>query len=173
MGKRSNFERKKNDFYATPYEAVLPLLPFLQVCGSTRGVRYIEPCVGEGDLVKHLAVHNHTCARSYDLPYDVTTMQYDVEDVDFIITNPPWSRWILHPAIDNLRKQKPTWLLFDADWMHTKQAKDHLPYCKKIVTVGRVKWIADSKHNSLDNAAWYLFGNNITPTTFYGKEGRL
>lgn len=164
MGKRSDFARRKNDFYPTPYEAVVPLLSHL-----LPGCSFIEPCVGEGDLSKHLKKHYHHEAASYDLPDDVTTKQYDTESVDYFITNPPWTRSILHPAIDNLRKQLPTWLLFDAGWMHTKQAAPYLPFCRTIVTVGRVKWIPDSKWGSLDDSCWYLFVNEKTPTTFYGK----
>ena len=44
MGKRSNFERREADFYPTPFEAVLPLIPYL------RGIRtFAEPCAGDGD----------------------------------------------------------------------------------------------------------------------------
>lgn len=165
MGKRSNFERKKNDFYPTPYEAVLPLLNHLE-----QGTRYIEPCVGAGDLCNHLAKHSHVCLASYDLPDDATTKNYGVKDDTIFITNPPWTRQLLHPMIDNLRQQAPTWLLFDAGWMHTKQAKNYLPYCQKIVTVGRVKWIPDSGYGSLDDSCWYLFVGHTTQTTFFGKH---
>jgi hypothetical protein len=165
MGKRSNFERKKNDFYPTPYEAVLPLLPHLEV-----DCTYIEPCVGEGDLVRHLALHDYHCIESFDLPHDATIEAYNTFNVDCFITNPPWTRQILHPMIDNLRRQRPTWLLFDAGWMHTKQAAPYLPYCQKIVTVGRVKWIPDSRYGSLDDSCWYLFIDQPTDTTFYGKR---
>lgn len=168
MGKRSKFERKKNDFYPTPYEAVLPLLKHIQ-----SETRYIEPCVGAGDLCNHLYQHSHVCVASYDLPDNATTKQYNVIGVDYFITNPPWTRQLLHPLIDNLRNQLPTWLLFDAGWMHTKQAKDYLPYCHKIVTVGRVKWIPDSKYGSLDDSCWYLFKSNTAPTIFYGKEENM
>ena len=49
MGKRSSFERRPGDFYATPLPAVLPLISHL------RGIRtFAEPCAGAGDLVRHL-----------------------------------------------------------------------------------------------------------------------
>jgi hypothetical protein len=38
------------------------------------------------------------------------------------ITNPPWDRKILHRLIERFSAVGPTWLLFDADWMHTKQS---------------------------------------------------
>ena len=51
MGKRSNFERRRADFYPTPRAAVVPLIPYLR----RGGIRtFVEPCCGEGDLVRHL-----------------------------------------------------------------------------------------------------------------------
>ena len=52
---------------------------------------------------------------------------------------------------------RPTWLLFDADWIHTKQSIEYLPLLKKIVSIGRVQWIVDSKSTGKDNCCWYLF----------------
>ncbi len=156
MGKRSNFERKEKDFYPTPLEAVKPLVPFLRP-----GTRFIEPCAGEGHLVKHLEGAGMKCGGWFDL-YDVnskidaTITTYNIE-ADYFITNPPWSRNILHPIIENLSKQLPTWLLIDADWMHTKQAVPYLEHCNRILSIGRVKWIPDSKHTGKDNCCWYLF----------------
>ena len=102
---------------------------------------------------------------------------FDIEDadmnVDFFITNPPWSRDVLHPMLMHLSAILPTWLLFDADWMHTKQAAPYLIYCKKIISVGRVKWIPDSRHTGKDNAAWYLFETDTrhpsSSVDFYGR----
>jgi lysophospholipase L1-like esterase len=83
------------------------------------------------------------------------------------ITNPPWNRAQLHALIPHLARIAPTWLLFDADWAHTEQAagrravngekRDLLALCHKIVSVGRVKWFEGSRHDGLDNAAWFLF----------------
>lgn len=93
----------------------------------------------------------------------------DFRQSDLIITNPPWDRKILHPMIEHFIKFKPTWLLFDADWMHTKQSSELMKRCSKVVSVGRVKWIEDSKMTGKDNVCWYLFSNEATGTTFYGR----
>ena len=96
-----------------------------------------------------------------------------LRDADHIITNPPWDRKILHPMIEHFASMRPTWLLFDADWMHTKQSTPYMDYCQKIVSVGRVKWIPDSKMTGKDNCAWYLFDQDPTlaheATKFYGR----
>ena len=91
---------------------------------------------------------------------------------NLIITNPPWSRDILHDLIMGFSKIAPTWLLFDADWAFTKQSRFYMAYCQMIVAVGRVKWIEGSKNTGKDNCAWYLFGGNplTGQTIFVGRQ---
>ncbi len=174
MGKRSNFERRERDFYPTPYKAVLPLLPHLQ-----ERTLFAEPCAGDNQLTEHLKKHGHNPYWLSDiepkhelvLQADALVLTVPLQQSDCIITNPPWDREILHPMIDHFRKQNTTWLLFDSDWMHTKQASIFLKYCSKIVSVGRVKWIPDSKMTGKDNCCWYRFHNNtVDRTVFIGKS---
>ena len=173
MAKRSNFKRVERDYYPTPYEAVVPLFPHLPSDGFT----YCEPCAGDGRLVLHLLSAGSQCVSAYDIEPQVEWVERKdalttlTGNIDYFITNPPWDRKILHPLILHLSMQAPTWLLFDADWMHTKQAIPYLKYCQKIVSVGRVKWIADSPHTGKDNACWYLFDfYNTDQTLFYGQR---
>lgn len=162
MGKRSSFERSKNDLYDTPERGVLPLLPFLP--GSTR---FISPCYGNGYLVEHLQAHGHICVGAYDIEpraggvnkANACTREYYVGEADFFIENPPWTRALLHDIIANLSRQLPTWLLFDAAWSATLQAARLLPTCQKIVMVGRLKWIEGSAHQGKDDCCWYLFNH--------------
>lgn len=174
MGKRSGFERAAKDLYETPHKAVEPLLPHL-----APRTRFIEPCAGPRKLISTLGAYLHDCvsysdAHQYyddDVILDATTTTYNVDNSIFI-TNPPWTREILHKIIVNLSNQAPTWLLFDADWLFTKQATPFLPRLRKVVAIGRVKWIEGSKNTGKDNCCWYLFdkpneGNSIE---FYGKQ---
>jgi hypothetical protein len=109
--------------------------------------------------------------RSGIEPVPVSTKGFNRGDADCFITNPAWRRDVLHPIITNLSARLPTWLLFDADWMHTRQAAPYLPLCRKIVSVGRVKWIPDSPFTGKDNCAWYLFdANSDAPAVFIGRE---
>jgi hypothetical protein len=182
MSKRaSQFERRERDFYPTPRDAVLPLLPHL-----APGTRYLEPCAGDGALAVILDDAGHQCLGAYDVEqreriagfyqlvvhHDARSYRYPgASSVDCFITNPPWSREVLHPIIENLSRQLPTWLLFDADWMHTRQAAPYLPLLRKIVSVGRVKWIPDSPFTGKDNCAWYLFdANSEAPAVFVGRQ---
>ena len=65
---------------------------------------------------------------------------------------------------------RPTWLLFDADWMHTKQSASFMHRLHKIVSIGRVKWIENSKSTGKDNCCWYLFDAKYDgETKFYGR----
>tara|TARA_R110001583_G_scaffold164942_2_gene317403 strand:- start:55 stop:453 length:399 start_codon:yes stop_codon:yes gene_type:complete len=87
------------------------------------------------------------------------------EKADYYITNPPWERKLLHKIIEHLSDLAPTWLLFDADWIHTKQSQPYQDRLVKIVSVGRVKWIPDSKMTGKDNCSWYLFDKTNTKET--------
>tara|TARA_R110000824_G_scaffold95580_2_gene229787 strand:- start:1887 stop:2390 length:504 start_codon:yes stop_codon:yes gene_type:complete len=165
MGKRSNFERKARDFYPTPYEAVVPLLPHLP-----KNSQFHEPCSGDGDLIEHLELNGHNCITAGDISNGHDALEITHTSADIFITNPPWDRKILHPLITHLSSISPTWLLFDADWMHTKQSIPYMHLCKKVISVGRIKWIPDSKMTGKDNCAWYLFDQDSDQTKFFGRR---
>jgi hypothetical protein len=169
MGKRSDFERRKNDAYQTPEPAVVPLIPHLL------GIRtFAEPCAGKGKLIKALEAHGLRCTFADDIEngFDATIDMKSVEArFDAIITNPPWTREILHQMIVEFQYIAPTWLLFDADWIHTRQSAPFIDQCSHIVSVGRVKWIEDSKFTGKDNVAWHRFHAQHTGgPRFVGRE---
>ncbi len=176
MGKRSNFDRIERDFYPTPEEGFLPLISHL----PKQKFYYTEPCAGDGALVKWITKHTKGVGMTHS---DIVPKQSWIQKKDmfrvsipptgrqsFVITNPPWNRKILHPMIDHFALQCPTWLLFDADWPHTKQSQPYMDWLVKIVSVGRLKWIPDSKMTGKDNCCWYLFdATNKEVTQFYGR----
>lgn len=172
MGKRSDYERKKNDFYVTQISSLKSLVPHIP-----SGATYIEPCYGTGAIERGLnKLCDAVCVARFDMypddyENDITPTWADAtvatygNDADFFITNPPWDRskksgYMLHRIIENLASQKPTWLLFDADWMHTKQAAPYLEYCIKIVSVGRASWM-DNGQTGKDNCCFYLFDKSF------------
>lgn len=175
MGKRSDFERVARDYYPTPREAVEPLIDHL----PQTEFDYVEPCAGDGRLIEH--IHQLTdgqadCVFASDIEpqrddiFQADALQLDLgeAEVDFCITNPPWERKFLHAFLDHYIDMCPTWLLFDADWAHTKQSSLLMTYCAKIVSVGRVKWFGNM--SGKDNCCWYLFDkNHKEPTQFYGR----
>lgn len=174
MSKRSSFARRPRDLYDTPREAVLPLLPHLMP-----ETHFVEPCAGNGKLVSHLEEHGHVCVQMGDIEplaenvkaLDATTKRWPMLGGVTAITNPPWSRDILHPLIVNLSDQMPTWLLFDAAWAYTTQAREYLPRLRRVVTVGRVKWIPGTTMTGKDDSCWYCFGHPMpfNQPQFFGK----
>jgi len=176
MSKRSSgtFERKPRDWYPTPLAAVAALIPHL----PTTLFRYCEPCAGDGALIQHLAtLASHAlCVGAYDIEPQVShveranALSFTHAFDGMFITNPPWDRPILHQLITHLSDLAPTWLLLDADWMHTKQSAPYMSRCVKIASVGRVKWIPDSTMVGKDNCVWMKFWGGFTGRTeFVGR----
>jgi len=193
MGKRSDYERAPRDYYPTPLAAVNPLVPHLPAVPFV----FSEPCAGDGRLITHIeSLTNGECTSAYDIEplstelfgkRQVRIQQMDARDLTkqnihnftdktLIITNPPWGRqkkhdYILHTLIETFANIAPTWLLFDADWIHTIQSKEYVDkYLTKIVSIGRVKWIENSAGTGKDNCCWYEFrADKNGPTQFYGR----
>jgi hypothetical protein len=153
VGKRSNFERREADFYPTPRAAVVPLVPYL------RGIHsFAEPCAGDGTLIRHLESFDLRCVYSGDIRTGQDALAVDsYGPIDAIITNPPYSRDVLHKLISHFQGISVTWLLLPTDFVSTLQAVPFLSHCSDIVPIGRVKWFADSKYSSKDNFGWYRF----------------
>lgn len=167
MGKRSNFERREADFYPTPAAAVLPLIPYL------RGIRsFAEPCAGDGALVRHLEGFGLRCVYAGDIRTGQDALSREhYGAADAIITNPPYSRDLMHRLIGHFQHIAPTWLLLDADWASTRQAAPFLSCCSDIVAIGRVKWIEGSKHTGKDNHAWFRFDiRHSGGPVFHGRD---
>lgn len=170
MGHRSSFDRIPKDLYRTwDRRAVQPLLPFL-----APGTRYIEPFAGAGDLINQLSPY-----ASCEYASDVDPLAPGIDTADFravrvrpgqaVITNPPWTRKLLHEAIVHFSNMGPTWFLFDAAWGFTQQAAPFAERWRRTVVVGRLKWIPGSRDDAKDDAAWYEFGQPLPGTfpTFY------
>jgi hypothetical protein len=164
------------DTYDTPEAAVLPLLRHLP-----KGCRYWEPCAGQGNLCCHLLRFGVECVVATDIApraetifrldaMTVTNSDLDTTGATHIITNPVWTRPLMHAMIAHFSAMRPTWLLFDADWMHTKQSAPYVQHLRKIVSVGRLKWIPDTTQTGKDNCSWHLFDQNSSgPTEFVGR----
>lgn len=197
-----NQEGNERDYHPTPPKPVLPLLPHLlprtrfiepcagngalietlqahgHICEAAFDIEPQDPCIAKIDALQWKRAPGTTYGQF------------------MLITNPPWRRDLLHALIWHLMHQHPCWFLFDADWAHTRQAvglesvalanevvlpgkaatrvkRDLLAFCHAIVSVGRVKWIEDSKHQGKDNCAWYLFTNTPRLTDAPKFHGRI
>lgn len=186
MARRSNFARIPKDLYRTfDPRAVSPLVPHLAV-----GTRFAEPCAGYGDLIDQLESHGMVCADAADISprrrdlspdgvvgyrsirraHALTARSVKLSrDIHAIITNPPWKRVWLHQMIDRFRSMRPTWLLFDAEWMHTRQSAKFMRFCSDVVSVGRVRWIPGTTMDGKDSCCWYRFQLTPVDTVFHGR----
>lgn len=159
VGKRSKFKRMPRDLYRTFDPRALDALgPHL-----APGTEFVEPCAGAFDLAAQLIAAGHWCVDASDIhPLTPGIRKADalqLQPTPFpIITNPPWSRKILHAMIAHFVTVAPeAWLLFDASWFHTDQARPYLVHCTDVVTVGRLLWIPGTTMRGKDDCAWYRF----------------
>jgi hypothetical protein len=89
---------------------------------------------------------------------------------DATITNPPYTRPLMHALIAHFARVLPTWLLLDMDWASTQQSAPFMPSCSDIVPVGRVRWIAGTDSDGFDNSAWYRFDSRHSAgPVFHGR----
>jgi hypothetical protein len=155
MGKRSNFERRERDFYATPAAAVPPLIPHLRL----HAVRtFAEPCCGDGALVNHLEGFGLRCVYAGDIASGDDALARDsYGEADCVISNPPYARSLMHALISHFQRIAPTWLLLEMDWAATRQAVPHLVCCSDIVVIGRLRWIAGTTMTGKENFGWFRF----------------
>jgi hypothetical protein len=177
VGKRSSFPRRRQDKYLTfDRRAGATLAPHL-----AWGCRFWEPCAAAGHLVHQIEGYGAQCLVASDIEpgaegvFRVDALKATRADIlstgaTHIITNPPWTREILHAMILHFSSVLPTWLLFDADWVHTAQAALYLPRLQKIVSVGRLCWIEGTNQTGKDNVSWHLFdARHSGPTEFVGR----
>ena len=175
MGKRSNYQRVARDCYDTPYDAVIPLLEHL-----SEKTAFIEPCAGKNALTGHLAQNGHNCLHASDIyPRDKNIAMQCVFEKPFhpeglIITNPPWDRDILHRLIEKVvAEDRIAWLLFDADWCHTKQS---IPF--SIESSGENTFVVEVSNlepgeycfiyqgTFSNNSPWYSYYSNQNQSVF-------
>ena len=150
MGKRSSFERIPRDFYPTPPGGAA-------ADSHLRGVRtFAEPCCGDGALVRHL---NPTASAASMRAISRTGRDALASDsyggADAIITNPPWSRQILHPLIP-LPANCPD-VAAARSGLGLHQAGGAYLASAPTSSHWAVIWIPGSTYNGKDNAAWYRF----------------
>lgn len=198
------YARTARDFYATPPRPIHKLIPHLEGIDT-----FAEPMCGNGAVVKTLEALGWECPWVSDIEPQgdmigrasvrdvLVTRQEDFADCDAIISNPPWP-WPSNmrggqpegtptiQIIQHLMQFKPTWFILSSDFAHNRYFEPLAQHCPKIVSVGRVKWMAGTKNTGFDNAAWYLFDQfhdgdgptfipNVEPSDAYhpGIEGVL
>lgn len=174
IAKRSDFKRIERDYYRTfDPKAGEALRPFINGIEAA-----IEPFAGAGDLTNQFPeIHwrQTDIEPQSDYINQKDAFDYTKEEIlkfDAIITNPPWSRPILHRSIEYFAPIIQSWMLLDANWLFTKQAGPYIEkYLTDVVTIGRVKWIPNTTMSGKDDCCWYRFSSDkIAPTRFYGRK---
>ena len=179
MTKRNQTESKDKQYWRTPEKAIPPLIDMIGrgekfTNGRKTNKKFIEPCAGAGDLVRHLDAYGwkstkhcdtepqHPCVTKADA---LELPDADYRKADLIITNPPWKWEFMEPLLKRFIEIRPTWLLLSADWAHNLQSSEYGErYCKQIVSVGRLSWMGNGK-GGFDNAAWYFFSQDNSSST--------
>lgn len=176
MGKHSDFPRRKFDQYFTwDTRAGQALAPFLEGIET-----YCEPCAGRGDLIGQLDALGLECLAAYDLDPKrrgiikknaFRLIKEDLQGAQAIITNPPWTRRLLHALILHLCQLAPTWLLFDSDWLFSLQSQRFMGCCSDVVPIGKMRWVEGTPDDEKGNSAWFRFdAQNQKPTIFHRRR---
>lgn len=176
MAKRSEFERVEKDYYPTIDLNAGKILGQHIFRYRKHVLTYAEPCYGQGHLEKNLSTANSLFQCGFKSDIDtgkdaLTLTDQEIYNCEVILTNPPWSRPLLHSMIEHFSKLRPTWLLFDANWMNTKQSSYYMrELCTDVVAVGRLKWIEGTTMSGKDDCSWYLFDKDKSEVTrFHGR----
>lgn len=164
MSKRTpGLPQRPRGFWPTPIDAVRPLIPHLPPRAE-----WIEPCAGDGALLRHLAQlwPGGRCILASDL--DPQADGISVADArmlksrpELFITNPPWPVGGRRgePALGiivHLMSLAPSWMLLPWDFGANIYFREVSAACVKVVPIGRVSWLGNGQ-GGMDNAAWYLF----------------
>ena len=176
MGKRdgNKFERVDKDYYATIDPSCM-VEPFVS---RVKGMKYAEPCYGEGHL-EDLLMDVATCVWRSDIRptvgssmvKDATTLNIDdLQEADVVVSNPPYQWPMLKPLLDHLPTVKPTWLLLPADYMHNIRMGPYMKQCTTVIAIGRMYWLPN-KVKGVSNMCWYKFSKwHLGQTEFIGRQ---
>lgn len=103
LANRSAVDRNKTDYYATPPDATVALLNFLEAENRIHPLYHViwEPACGTGEMVEamekkgytvHFSDLNPTGYRGDTEPVDFLTADAENVNCSWIITNPPFSQ---------------------------------------------------------------------------------
>ena len=176
---RAKFERAEKDFYATPIEPVRPLLHHLPP-----RCRFIEPCGGAGDLIRHLEAHGHDCVVSVDPePRSPRVTVGTAETVDtgaaeISITNPPFRKGMIVPILRAAMGWSiASWWLLPSDMLINQYFAPFAPHIVQVVPIGRIVWFdrgADEKtHPSTENFCWVKLDPHQRVAFFAPRAGAV
>jgi hypothetical protein len=123
------------------------------------GEVFVEPCAGDGELVRALESRSFHCLDAFDLePRAPGIRRADARKESCfgsIATNPPFRWELLHPMLLHWRAERAhAWLLLP--WKKTCNAYwgPFASHTHRMVPVRRVKWFEGTKHSSTMDFGW-------------------
>jgi len=145
-------------WWPTPEKAVAPLLR----CLAPRTI-FVEPCAGDGALVRILEAAGHVCSYACDTdPRDDSVEWNDAlyvttEPHEMVITNPPFEQPLLVPLLSHWSKSKSAaWLLLPSDLLMNVWFGPFAAAVCTIAPIGRVSWLGNGQ-SGFENSAWVRF----------------
>lgn len=116
--KNRGSERLENDYYPTP---IYSLQPMIDRVDFSRVKTFLEPCSGDGRILNAIPDNIEKC--SCEIMDNKNYFDHQFDDVDLIITNPPFSL-----AMEFLKKSlseaKTVCYLQRLNWLGSKQRKE-------------------------------------------------
>jgi predicted RNA methylase len=148
---------------------------------------FVEPCAGNGSLVKMLENVGLECVGAFDMePQDSSIYKKEVSELDshnythadIVITNPPFSWTMLKPILEKLLESNlPVCLLLPASFMHNLRSAQFMKYCSHVFSIGRLFWVVDGGQPEMkgikgkEDFCWYVFDKRNKETTrFYDRR---
>ena len=159
-------QRKKSDFYETPYSMTSHLL---EVEDFNKSLTVCEPACGDGAIVKILE-------KKWDnvVAYDIEkNFLWETKNYDYIITNPPFSlAYEFVQKAKQIATEKFAFLL-PLSYLHGKKRYDNIYMdkqygLKKVYVFTRYPMLGESlredgKYNTgMMVYAWYIFENHYS-----------
>lgn len=158
IARRSRRELVENSWYPTidprPVQVLLDQL--------SPGMRFVEPCAGDGALIRHLETAGHRCIHASDIAPRARWIEQRcamrLPPRGLVITNPPYTpRSLMHELIDHwLDCGAECWLLIDMDWASNISAGAYLIHCDRILPAGRMEIYASTGSGDR-NFGWFHF----------------
>lgn len=167
--------RRRLDFYETSQEAVDALVKHYLKGTFKREAQILEPCCGDGAIVKALGEHGYRCVWGNDLDparpghthLDARTHDFSYPhpgfvEINAVVTNPPFNQ-----AFDILKNLKPqvgaVALLLRLTFLEpTKERGEWLAKNppQKVIVLPRYSFTGDGKTDSV-TCAWMIWDRHF------------
>jgi hypothetical protein len=128
--------------------------------------RYVEPCAGNGALIRLLSSWRAKCTYACDVnpredwieSRDALTLdRSDLGNAQLVVTNPPFNSGFVYNFLDRyIPFGLPVWLLLPVDFGCRQTSGFVMPYCERMVVIGQIGWFIGSS-KGYRQFAWYKF----------------